>query len=674
MTTTSSSQPSLNQLSRFDRQLWNRFVAIAQPYWYPTGAGNGKIFFLLLLLLLIFVFGLLFIGVSTVTWLSQQLFPAFVEQTAGGFVALLQGIWTSPLVVVVAATLLVPMVGFAMARRQLIPRWRQWVFLGFLLLLSLSVSGLNVMISYVGNFFTTALSERDQDTFWRFLFVYAGVFVIATPIVVIYSYLQDLLGLFWRDWMTGQFLHQYFGDRAYYEINLEDSVDNPDQRISEDIRSFTTTSLRYLLLILGSVISVIAFSGILWSISKLLSGFLIGYALFGTIVIAYLGRRLVALNFLQLRREADFRYGLIHVRDNAESIAFYRGEGQELLQVRRRFVEALRNFNFLIGWQRNIGFFTKSYEYAIIILPSLILAPIYFAGQIQFGDITQANFAFARILEAFSIFILNYEIERLSAFAAGINRLETFAESLAVQRQAHAIDTQSIERATIDTVEDSQIALEHVTLMTPKGQRSLVRDLSVALQSGQGLVIVGRSGAGKSSLLRAVAGLWNTGTGKIVRPRLEDILFLPQRPYMVLGTLRDQLLYPHLSAETPDEHLQQVLAQVNLANLTNRVGGFEVELNWADVLSLGEQQRLAFARLLLTQLRYAILDEATSALDLENEQQLYQQLRETATTFISVGHRPSLLNYHDYVLELEGDASWNLSRTDDYTAKASAFA
>jgi vitamin B12/bleomycin/antimicrobial peptide transport system ATP-binding/permease protein len=669
MTATSSSQPPLNELSRFDRRLWDRFVAIAQPYWYPTGAGNGKIFFLLLLLLLIFVFGLLFVLVSAVTLLSQQLFPAFMGETAGGFVALIQGIWTSPLVAIVAATLLIPLVGFGMARRQLIPRWRQWAFLGFLLFLSLSVSGLNVIISYVGNFFTTALSNRDEPTFWRFLFVYAGVFVVGIPIVVFYSYFQDLLGLFWRDWMTNRFLGQYFDNRAYYEINLEASVDNPDQRISEDIRSFTTTSLRYVLLVLGSIISVIAFSGILWSISRLLSIFLIGYALFGTLVIAYWGRRLVSLNFLQLQREADFRYGLVHVRDNAESIAFYQGERQELLQVRRRFGAALRNFNFLIGWQRNIGFFTTGYEYAIIILPSLILAPLYFDEQIQFGDITQAGFAFSRILQAFSIFILNSEIERLSAFAAGVNRLETFTEALEIQPQSRPIDI-----TAIDTVEDSRIALEHVTLMTPKGQRSLVEDLSVALQPGQGLVIVGRSGAGKSSLLRAIAGLWNTGSGKIIRPRLENILFLPQRPYMVLGTLRDQLLYPTLSADTSDRHLCQILEQVNLANLPERVGGFDTELNWSDVLSLGEQQRLAFARLLLTQPPYAILDEATSALDFDNERQLYQQLRQTDTTFISVGHRPSLLSYHDYVLELKGDSSWQLSRQEDYSESVSTFA
>ncbi|MFM7423788.1 MAG: ABC transporter ATP-binding protein/permease [Elainella sp.] len=666
MTAVPSSRPSLRRLSRFDRELWNRFVAIAQPYWFPTGPNQGKLFFLLLALLIVFLFALLFLLVSASVFLLNALVPTFMNETAQGLTGLISGIINSPAVAIVGAALVIPAIAFFLARRSLQSRWQQWLFLSLLLFLSLSVSGMNVLISYVGNFFTTALSERDAPTFWRFFFVYAGVFAVATPFVVFFSFVQDLLGLRWRDWMTQSFLGQYFHSRAYYEINFEDDIDNPDQRISEDIKSFTTTSLSFLLLLLGSVIDVISFTGILWSISQFLAVFLLGYAVFGTLVAAWFGKRLITLNFNQLKREADFRYGLVHVRDNAESIAFYQGEAQERNQLGRRFVEVLRNFRFLIGWQRNLLFFRTPYRYATFLLPSVILAPLYFAEQIKFGDISQAGFAFTQIFEAFALVVL--QITQLSAFAAGVNRLGTFKDALDAQDQPPPPELSAIE-----TTEASQLGLDQVSLATPKGQRTLLQDISLTLQPQQSLVIVGQSGVGKSSLLRAIAGLWNTGSGKITRPGLEEMLFLPQRPYMVLGSLRDQLLYPNLAKDTPEEQLQAALNQANLADLPERVGGFDIELDWADVLSLGEQQRLAFARLLLTQPRYAILDEATSALDLANERQLYDKLRELGTTYVSVGHRTTLLKYHDFVLELKPD-SWKLTPIQDYVVSEEAFA
>jgi len=658
---------SLNRLNRFDWQLWNRFVAIAQPYWFPTERGGWQ-FFVLLGLLIVFLFALLATVVGLLTLAVQRAYPEFMAETAGGMVSLANTLFSPPMVFVLTAGIIVPWVAFFFARDKVLPRWQQWTFLALLLLLLLCVSGMNVVISFVGNFFTTALAEKDAPTFWRFFIVYAGVFAIATPFVVFYRYVQDLLGLRWREWMTNQFLGQYFSNRAYYNLNSDDSIDNPDQRISQDINSFTSYSLNFLLIFLGSIIDVISFTGILLSKSVGLTVFLVFYALAGTVVVALLGRRLILLNFNQLKKEADFRYGLVHVRDNAESIAFYQGEAQEAGQLQRRFVEVLRNYNFLIGWQRTMGFFRTPYRYLTFILPSAILAPMLFQDQIRFGDISQANFAFSQIFEAFALVVL--QINQLSEFAAGVNRLETFAESL----QAKVDKPLAAGETVIDTIADSQISLEHVTLITPKNQRLLVRDLSVKLEPGQGLVIVGHSGAGKSSILRAIAGLWNQGTGRIVRPDLDEMLFLPQRPYMVLGTLRDQLLYPHPDALIDEGQLRYALEQVNLSDLPERVGGFDVELDWANVLSLGEQQRLAFARLLLTQPRYAILDEATSALDLANERRLYDQIRQKETTFISVGHRPSLLKYHDYVLELTGDTTWRLTPTAEYQPEDYVFA
>jgi putative ATP-binding cassette transporter len=544
-------------------------------------------------------------------------------------------------------------------------KWQARGLLAIVLLLSLLVSGLDVAISYIGRDYMTALSNRESGRYFQQLFIYGGIFALATPILVYYRYFKKSLSLHWREWMTDRFLRLYFTHRSYYFLNHQNNIDNPDQRISEDIRSFTTDSVQYLLIISAAVIDLLAFIGILWSISVPLVITVIIYAVIGSIVTIYFGKKLIGLNFHQLRREADFRYGLMHIRDHAESIAFYQGESQEFGHSRQHFRQVVNNYSSLIFQEKNLDFFTTGYSYFVVILPSLIVAPMYFNGQVEFGVVTQAIFAFRQVLNSLSVIVNKFD--ELSEFAAEVNRLDSFTQALEAANQI------SWKHPCIDSESSDHIAFKQVTLQIPSSQKILIKDLSVTIKPAQGFLIVGNSGVGKSSLLRGLAGLWNTGTGCIARPDLQEMMFLPQRPYMILGSLRDQLLYPKINLPCDDKILLEVLKAVNLEDLPQRVSGFDIQLDWADILSLGEQQRLAFARLLLLKPRFAILDEATSALDLNNEQHLYQQLQAQAITFISAGHRSSLLRYHQYVLELKGDGSWRLMTTQYYENEVSSL-
>jgi len=361
----------------------------------------------------------------------------------------------------------------------------------------------------------------------------------------------------------------------------------------------------------------------------------------------------------QLQREADFRFSLVRVREKAEAIALYRGEAQELRQVRQRFGRAFDNFSQLIRRQLFLNLFQYAYSMLTIVLPSALIASRVLSGELEVGRAIQAAGAFAAVLSAISVIIENFE--GLSRFAAGIDRLDTFLGLLAgpPARRAH-------EQDVIESVEDPRLALERVTLQTPRRERTLVRELSITVQPGEGLMIVGASGSGKSSLLRAIGGLWYAGSGRILRPPEHDLVFLPQQPYMFSGSLRGQLLYPDVGRPVSDTRLLELLALVNLPELARRFGGLDAEMDWEKVLSIGEQQRLAFARVLRIQPRFAILDEATSALDAANEGNLYRQLAHTSTTLVSVGHRPTILQYHKRVLELTGDGQWRVHSAEDY--------
>lgn len=656
---------------RFDGKFWGQLQRISQPFFYPLESGGAWKFWGLISALILLVVTFTFFVSVGLALLGNAVFPAFFATSAKGWLAESQADLRSPKLYLSIIGLLLGSGVFFAFREKLKTRWPQWTLLGMLLFLVYGVSRINVILSFVFRFIDNSLIEEKPELFWQIMAVYGIVLVVAIPVIISYRYLRLKLGLLWRKSMTQDFMDRYLSDRAYYKLdsnNTSTRIDNPDQRMTEDIRSFTsllappTTILDFLLDILDSVLNLIAFTGILYAIDQRLLYGALGYAIIGSILLFFISLNLVQLNFKQLRTEANFRYGLIHVRDHAESIAFYQGEDLERQKILQRFAFVLLNFDRLIVSSSFIAVFQRAYDYFSRLVPYAVLAPLFFAKSIDFGSIAQASTAFSIILGSLSI--IPSRIQEIAIFLASVIRLAELDEVLPAEHVNNRMSSSEVGGIQMHLA--PQFTLSQLSLNTPNAEQHLIENLSLELRAQESLLVVGASGCGKSSLLRAIAGLWTNGSGTIERPDISETMFLPQKPYMLLGSLREQLLYPRLREGVSEAEIQEALKLVNLEELPDRVGGLDAEKDWSTILSMGEQQRLAFARIFLSQPRHVILDEATSALDVANERRLYDLLADLKLTYISVGHRPTLIDYHQSVLSLQGGGAWQLMAAADY--------
>lgn len=457
----------MSVLKGFRDQL-GKLQRLAQPYFLPLEESSSWQFLLLVVSLLAVVVGLTLLLLTAAVAISGSLIPELRSRFLPGVPEQVAALWSGPIGPLIMALFAAGLVAFGSLRAKLRQgRWLPWLLMGVIALLILVINGINVGISFIARNVDNALVAYDQDGFWKIVAIYAFCLVLALPIRAIQSYLIPKLGLLWRKWLSTRLLGRYLSNRAYYVLNPNDEsieeIDNPDQRISQDTASFTGTSLSVTVEILAALLTFVSFVIVLWNISVNLAVLLLVYSVGGTALIVFASRKLVALNYQQLKLEADFRYGLVHIRDNAESIAFYRGENQEGKEAERRLGGAIVNYDRLIIWEALIQVIQRSYDYFSRFLPWLVIAPVYFAKEVDFGVFGQASIAFSQVL--FSVSYIVNNIDRLAAFSASISRLEGF--QVKVDEINAAASPQAGEEPALVPEAQGTIQVIHADLVPP---------------------------------------------------------------------------------------------------------------------------------------------------------------------------------------------------------------
>lgn len=518
-----------------------------------------------------------------------------------------------------------------------------------ILLLLLGINGLNVVSSYVSRDLMTAIEQRSNSTFLSMALLWTGVFAALTGAAVILRFIEERLGVLWRDWLTWRFVAQYLERSVYLRLKERGELGNPDQRMSDDVRAFTATTLSFALMFLNAVFTIVAFSGVLWSISPLLFLVAVGYAGLGSLTTVLLGRPLVRLNYDQSDREASFRAELVRVAENAESVALLQLEGRLEARLRRRLDALVANAKRIFAVSRNLGFFTGSYNYGIQLIPPLIVGPLFMRGHVDFGVITQSAMAFAQLLGAFSLIITQFQ--SISSYAAVLVRLGRFETAMARELGSARSPSDSGEQPP-------RVTYDSLTLHSELSGEPLIVDLTLRVVRGTRLLVTGTDEA-RRALFRATVRGRDGFEERVACPGSKQVLFLPERPFVPAGTLRE-LLAGASGGEIGEESIRDALRELGLECVLKRLGGIDVEGDFGHALSLSEQQLLAVAHVALAQPAFVVLQSPGATLAPEQLAKALALLSRASVTYVALGGADAPASAFDAVLEIHAGGSWTL--------------
>lgn len=527
----------------------------------------------------------------------------------------------------------------------------------FLILLVIGFNGFNVYNSFVGRDFISSIEQKNETAFYQNAILYGLVFLISAGIGSIYRFIEERLGILWREQLTWRLTESYLSEKTYHTILNQKGIENPDQRITDDVKTFTTTTLSFILLFLGGLFSAISFAGVLWTINPLLFLVAILYASLGTLATIFLGKELIQINYNQLDLEANYRSDLLHIKQHAESIALTHRELRMSVRLKSKLKKLVTNFKKLISVNLRLSLFTNSYNYFIQIIPMVLIVPSYMKGEIEFGVITQAGLAFTTLLNAFSLIVTQFQ--SISSFTAVVKRLQTLDTAMVFSEE-------KMKEISKTNYLSNEIKFENFSIYANDKSKFIIENLNVTIHTKERWLVTAIDETSKLSLFRALAGIVNHQEGKLFKPNRDEIFFLPEQPYLPPGRLRNVIVPAFLGNTVSDSQVMKELKNHGLDTLVKRLGGLSALKEWDDELSLAEKFKISTIRIQYAKPKFLVIDRPTSSVGKFEISKFLKKFYSLGITTIVLAKGEETALEYDYHLNLDHLGKWNVTTLNPF--------